>query len=153
MLKSNEKMCAFYASDYHFEMIILPYLNKEIEENNNIVIFTENNLKESIDVLISKVNLKEEKKEKILNLNWKNNDLEKFNVLKNYKKSPKETSIFIKGTKNYIKNINENLSRNVEESKFRIIDCYSIDDVAEETKQIANNYESVLTTVGENKLV
>ena len=66
MLENKENMCAFYASDYHFEMMILPYLDKKIEENNNIVIFTENNLKDTINVLVSKTNLKEEKKEKIL---------------------------------------------------------------------------------------
>lgn len=64
--ETKEKICAFYASDYHFEMISLPYIEKNIEENKKIVILTENNLEETIKTLISKTNLKEEKKKKIL---------------------------------------------------------------------------------------
>ena len=28
-----EKLCCFYVSDFHLEMILLPYINKTIEEN------------------------------------------------------------------------------------------------------------------------
>ena len=72
---TKEKICAFYASDYHFEMISLPYINKKMEENNDVVILTENDLEETMQTFLSKINLKEEKKEKILKLNWKNNNI------------------------------------------------------------------------------
>ena len=29
--KTKEKNCLFFASDYHFEMISLPYINKSIK--------------------------------------------------------------------------------------------------------------------------
>ena len=32
--KTKEKTCAFYASDYHFEMISLPFIEKNLESNN-----------------------------------------------------------------------------------------------------------------------
>lgn len=67
-LKTKEKTCAIYASDYHFEMISLPYIEKNIEENKEIIIFTENNLEETINTLVSKTNLKDDKKEKILRI-------------------------------------------------------------------------------------
>lgn len=67
-LKTKEKTCAIYASDYHFEMISLPYIEKNIEENKEIIIFTENNLEETINTLVSKTNLKDDKKKKILRL-------------------------------------------------------------------------------------
>ena len=38
MIKENkreEKLCLFFASDYHFEMISLPYINESLKENNN----------------------------------------------------------------------------------------------------------------------
>ena len=38
--KTKEKTCAFYASDYHFEMITLPYIENEIKQNHNVVILT-----------------------------------------------------------------------------------------------------------------
>ena len=152
MLENNKKMCAFYASDYHFEMIILPYLNKKIEENNNIVIFTENNLKESVDILISRMNLKEERKEKILNLDWENDDLEKFNILKTYEKEPKETVVFVKGTENYIKNVNENINKTGNDANINVVDCYSVDEIKNNLMDVTCNYEYVLSTSGENKI-
>ena len=65
---TKEKSCAFYASDYHFEMISLPYISKSMDENKEVVILTENNLKDTVNTLISKTNLKEERQNKILSL-------------------------------------------------------------------------------------
>ena len=47
--KTKEKTCAFYASDYHFEMISLPYINKKLDESKEVIVLTENNLKETIN--------------------------------------------------------------------------------------------------------
>ena len=152
MLEKKNKTCTFYASDYHFEMIILPYVNKKIDENNNIVIFTQNNLKESVDTLISRMNLKDEKKEKILNLNWKDNDSQKFNILKEYEDNKQKTVVFIKGTEDYIKNVNDNINKNSSKSNLEIIDCYSVEDLKNGMTEITNKYESYLNTSGETKI-
>ena len=109
--KTKEKICTFYASDYHFEMISLPYINKKIEENKEVIVLTENDLEETIKTLISKMNLKEEKKSKILNINWKNDDLNKFKKINNNVKEEKEMIIFIKGKENYIRNVNKNIEK------------------------------------------
>ncbi len=61
-----KKVCAFYASDYHFEMISLPYINQKIENEDEIIILTENDLEKTIEKLIERINLEEEKKKKIL---------------------------------------------------------------------------------------
>ena len=63
-----EKICCFYVSDFHLEMILVPYINAHI--NENIVIITENDFNETVGILVSKMNLKKENKEKILNLGW-----------------------------------------------------------------------------------
>ena len=150
MLENKNKTCTFYASDYHFEMIILPYLDKKIDENYNIIIFTENNLKDSIDILISRMNLKENKKEKILNIDWRNDDRQKFNILKNIEKGKKDTVVFIKGTENYINNINEKIKENKIKNNLKIVDCYSVDDLKNNMTTITKNYKSYLNTSGEN---
>ena len=84
---TKEKICAFYASDYHFEMISLPYISKSMDENKEIIILTENDLEDTVNTLISRMNLKDAKKNKILGLDWKDNDLKKF---KEISKSSKE---------------------------------------------------------------
>lgn len=148
----NNKTCTFYASDYHFEMIILPYVNKKIDEKNNIVIFTQNNLKNSVDTLISRMNLNEEKKEKILNLDWKNNDFQKFENLKQYERNNKKTVVFIKGTEDYIKSINDSINKNMIKSNLKIVDCYPVDDLRKNMTDITSKYENYLNTSGETKI-
>ena len=148
--KTKEKICAFYASDYHFEMISLPYIDKNIEENREVVILTENNLEETMETLISRMNLKEEKKNKILKINWKNDDLNKFKKINNNIKEQKEMIIFIKGKENYIRNISENIEKWIEKSNnVKVVDCYDMEEVSEKIDIIMKEYKKILNTKGE----
>ena len=152
--KTKERTCAFYASDYHFEMITLPYIEQKLEEDNKIVILTENNLEETIKTLISRINLKENKKKSIFNINWKNDDLNKFKEIKKYIEKNENLIILIKGKENYIKNINENIEKWIEKNeKVKTIDCYDIEEVGKDLKNVMINYENVLSTTGEKKIV
>lgn len=151
--KTKERTCAFYASDYHFEMITLPYIEQKLEEDNKIVILTENNLEETIKTLISRINLKENKKKSIFNINWKNDDLNKFKEIKKYIEKNENLIILIKGKENYIKNINENIEKWIEKNeKVKTIDCYDIEEVGKDLKNVMINYENVLSTTGEKKI-
>ncbi len=151
--ETKEKVCAFYASDYHFEMISLPYINKQLEKDNQVIILTENNLEETINTVISKINLKEEKKVKILNINWKNDDLNKIKKIKELVENEKETIIFIKGKENYIKNINNNIERYIEKSKkIKLVDCYDLEEISDKFDDIMNRYNTVLSTAGEKEV-
>ena len=94
--KTKEKTCAFYASDYHFEMISLPFIEKNLESNKEIIVLTENDLEDTMKVLISKINLKEEKKENLSKINWNHDDLKKFKQIKRNMEENKNTIIFIK---------------------------------------------------------
>ena len=144
---TKEKTCAFYASDYHFEMISLPYISKSMDENKEIIILTENNLKDTVDTLISKMNLKKEKQEKILSLDWNNNDLKKFKEISKKSKEDADMVIFIKGKQNYIQNINKNIEKWVSTDKHvKIIDCYEFFEVEETIEEIAKKYDKVLGT-------
>lgn len=150
---TKEKVCAFYASDYHFEMISLPYISKSMEENKNIVILTENNLEDTIGTLVSKINLNEEKKDKILKLDWNNDDLIKFKQISKDSKENKDLVIFIKGKENYIKNVNKNIEKWVTlNNNTKIIDCYEIEEIKEKAKNIADNYDKILGVEGEKQI-
>lgn len=151
--ETKEKTCAFYASDYHFEMISLPYIEKNLEENKEILILTENNLEDTIRNLISKMNLKEDKKENILKIDWKNNDLSKFKKIKKDVEERKDVIIFIKGKENYIKNINENIEKWIKaNSNIKIIDCYDMDEISENLDEVMDQYKMILNTTGEKEI-
>lgn len=150
---TKEKICAFYASDYHFEMISLPYIDRRMENDDEIVILTENNLEETMKTLLAKTNLKEDKKKKILKLNWKNDDLEKFKTIKAKIKEEKNIIIFIKGKENYIHNVNQNIEKWIpKEKNIKVIDCYDIEEIGENLDEVMEKYHKVLRTTGEKEI-
>lgn len=151
MIKNKHKICAFYASDYHFEMVALPHINKSIEENKNVIIFSENDLTSTVNDLISKMNLNDSKKSKILKLNWSNNDLEKLKVLKESNKDSKDIVVYIKGKKNYIENINNNIEK-YNNYKSQIVDCYDIEEVKDDMEHLIPKYDKTLGVLGQKDL-
>ena len=153
MKETKEKTCVFFASDYHFEMITLPFIEENLRNNKKIIVLTENDLEDTIKNLISKVNLKEEKKEKIFKIDWKNNDLKKFKEIKKEVENKEDLIIFIKGKENYIKNVNENIEKWTNKiDTVKIIDCYDVEEIREHFADVVNKYENVLSTTGERKI-
>lgn len=150
---TKEKSCVFYVSDYHFEMISLPYISKKLEEEKRVIIFTENNLEDTVKTLTLKINLKEDKKQKILNLDWKDNDENKFSKLEKYINEEKNIEIFIKGSNEYIEKTNKKINEYTEENnKTKIIDCYDVGRIDEYLVDIAQKYNNVIGTAGEKSL-
>ena len=156
MMKENkreEKLCLFFASDYHFEMISLPYINESLKKNENVIIMTENNLDSSVDKVLSRINLNEEEKIKLTKINWKNDDLNKFKELKNANKDGKDTLIFVKGRENYIDNMNKNIQNWTNDTDIKIVDCYDINEIQDDVSSIAKKYDRILSTSGVEKLL
>lgn len=151
--KTKEKICTFFASDYHFEMISLPYIDKNLKEDKEIIILTENNLEETINTLLGKMNFSEEKRNKFLSIDWKNDDLEKFKNIKENLKKNREMVIFIKGKENYIHNINGNIDKWIKDyDKIKLVNCYDIEEIGENIDEIMCQYEKVLNTSGEKEI-
>ena len=136
----RQKNCLFCASDYHLEMILLPYIKTKIKKMN-FIIFTENNLEKSISTLLEKVNFNEEEKLEIKKINWKSGD--KYEELKKYIKSNKEISIIINGKIKYIKKINCYIEKLIGEN-VNIIECFHIDDKEVNAKEISSKYDNIL---------
>ncbi|MCI8636978.1 MAG: hypothetical protein HFJ36_03885 [Clostridia bacterium] len=149
---AKEKICAFCTGDYHFEMISLPYINKKMANNNEIIILTENDLENTVKSVLEKTNINKEKKKEILKLNWKKDDKTKLEKINN--KIEKEMIIFIKGKEKYIKNINENIEKYLPEGKpVKIIDCYDIEEIGENASKVVEKYNKILQTTGEKEIV
>ena len=146
---SKDKVCAFYASDYHFEMMTLPYISKQLDESKKVVILSENDLNDTINVLMERTNLKTDKKEKILKLNWNNNDLEKFRTISENVKNQDEIIIFV----NYINNVNKNIEKWIKNDvNSKVINCYDIQEIGSEMNRIMENYGTILSTSGEKAI-
>lgn len=151
--KKEEKLCLFFASDYHFEMISLPYINERLKKDNNIIIMTENNLNGTVNKLLSNLNLKEDEKKEIAKIDWENNDLNKFKEIKEANENGKETVIFVKGRENYISTVNKNINNWIKNNGVKIVDCYDVNEVGGKVSNIVKNYKKILSTSGVEKML
>ena len=135
--KKIEKVYSSYVSEYHLEMILVPFINSKIEEKENVVIETEYDMNETLNTLLSKLNLKEENKEKILRLGWnkKENNIES------------KDNVIIIGNKDYIENTNRRImQKNIED--LTIVDCYKFEDICNNMSEVADKYDFNLNTNG-----
>ena len=129
--KETEKSCCFYVSDFHLEMILVPYINRKIEEN--ITILTEKDLSETVEIVMSKMNLKDENKQKILGLGWGGEEKVKEN-----------SNVIIIGSNQYI----EEKNREIESTNpISVVDCYNFEE-KKDINDITNKYKSTLNTLG-----
>lgn len=131
-----EKLCCFYVSDFHLELILLPYINKKIEEN--IIIKTEKDLKDTVEILVSKMNLNEKNKGKILSLGWTG---------KENKKIEDKSNVIIIGDKKYIEDVNSQIKQD-DIKDVTVIDCYNFEDTKDEMNDILSCYSQNLNISG-----
>ena len=141
----SKKYCCFYASDFHLEMILLPYIKKNIHKDK-FMIFTEENLSESMRILLNRTNLKQDEKKLMLDLNW--NPKGNKEILQN---NLNNSTIIINGSNKYISKINEEINR-INPKKINIIDCYSINDSTLEPGRIQEKYDGVLNSQNYKKI-
>ena len=147
MLKENkteDKSCLFYVSDYHFEMIALPYMKEKIENNNQVIVMTQENLEDSMKHLLDKVNLDSDDKKKIEKINWKEKSVEEISEIDTFNNKV----VFVKGTEKYIKNVNQKINEVSNVQNLQVIDCYDVNNVDESIIDITKDYNSILSTSG-----
>lgn len=150
-----KKLCNFYVSDLHLSVMLLPYLSRQINEDVEITTIFEKIEKRNIETVLDKLNIKN--KEKILNINWlnssKNTNEEIEKTIKKEIGKEKDNIIIIGGNKKYISENNENIKKILKEnnnnSNIKIIDCYNVEEVGYDMKNIVKSYDGILNTSGE----
>ena len=132
-----KKYCCFYASDFHLEMILLPYIKKNMYKDK-FMIFTEENLSDSMNILLNRTNLNKEEKKLMKKIDWN----KKEEILP---KNLNNHTIIINGSKEYILKINKEINKTNPE-KINVIDCYSINYENLDPRSIQEKYDDVLNT-------
>ena len=155
-----EKICSFYVSDWHLVTMLLPYINKKIEEKSKITTILEKDIESNIETLVEKLNLK--KSEKILEINWKKQEVKKYSKLaqmlsKQIDYNVTENIILVNGTKEYIDKVNKNLNKyisNLKENKtkIKIINFYEVLEFNYNITEILDEHDKILNTSGEKEI-
>lgn len=155
--KNVLRLCSFYVSDWHLITMLLPYVNRKIDEGTKIATILENDIQENVKTLVSRLNLKDEGK--ILNINWtnKNNKIEE--IIKN--NIGNEILIIVNGSKEYIKNANEKINKYLEKNeekliktntRLKIADCFEIVEFNGSIVEILDSHDKILNTSGEKEI-
>lgn len=148
-----KKICNFYMSDWHFVVMLLPYINNEINMKTQIITIFEKDMTEKVKTLVDKLNLKN--KNEILKINWKNSYINNFKYeLQKELKNNDNNLLIINGTNFYIKEINNKIKDVIYKDNFlqkniKIIDCYDFDKNKEKIDTIIKKYNCMLNTSGE----
>ena len=50
--KNIMKLCSFYVSDWHLVTMLLPYINKKVNEKEKVITVLENDIRNNVEVLI-----------------------------------------------------------------------------------------------------
>ena len=177
--KKIERLCSFYVSNWHLVTMLLPYINKKIEKNTKIITILENNIEENIKKLLERLNLKNE--EKILKINWKNFNSQKYEEVSEYlseqnknqkniiindknskdiitnnkNKNTKDVIILVNGTKENIEINNQNIQKWLKKEKInkaKIINFFEVTEFNNKISEILDNHDKVFNTSGEREI-
>lgn len=158
-----QKVCSFYVSNMHFATMILPFVNKQIEENANVITFFENNFTTNIELVLSRITLSEERKKELLNTNWKNTNVMKNTnvekILKSKLSKQDKNIIIINGNEEYINIVNNGIEEYVERNSkksqikdLKIINFYEVGNFNENIKEILDKHQKIFNTAGEHNI-
>ena len=154
------KTCGFYVSEYHMVTMLLPHIVTKVEKGVKIDTILNNNIKKEIKELVSKLNINDITKAKVLNINWESTDEKDFSEIKDFMekviKNSNDIEILINGTKSQIDNINKNLEYwldmnidKIEGIHINIINCYEVSEFNSNINSILNEHEYIINTSGE----
>lgn len=151
-----KKICNFYVSDWHLAVMLLPYISKEINEGVKITTIFERNIRDNIEKLVERLNLKNESE--ILQINWSNKNSDSIEKYIQENLNEKGENLFIiNGDKKYIEDSNEKLFKCIKEkglknSLVKIVDCYEVNKNEEKMYNIIKMHDSILNTSGEHEI-
>lgn len=143
-MKNINKMCSFYVNEWHLTVMMLPYINKEIQKKEDVKIISEENLEIHIQSVLERINIKNEEKEKIKQIDWKETKDIK-NKINNIKEN---TNLIIVGNKEYIEKANKLIEQNVKKQEIKIINCYEVMQFNNNIEEILKTHDKVLNTAG-----
>lgn len=123
----NINRCCLYANDFHLEMILLPYIKKNLCKSE-FVILTQNNLKDTIKVLLEKVNLSKNDIDKLCEIDWSIKTKEKIKEIKEYSNNKNKVTVVINGNIDFVKE-NIEIINSFNKNNIEIIECYNVEDL------------------------
>ena len=125
----NINKCCLYANDFHLEMILLPYIKE--------------NLKDTIKILLEKVNLSKKDISELYKIDWSTKTEEKIKNIQEYSNNKNKTTVVINGNVDFVKE-NIEIINSFNKNNIDVIECYNVEDL-KSTKINIEEYEILNT--------
>lgn len=138
----NINKCCLYANDFHLEMILLPYIKENLGKSK-FVILTQNNLKDTIKILLEKVNLSKKDISELYKIDWSTKTEEKIKKIQEYSNNKNKTTVVINGNVDFVKE-NIEIINSFNKNNIDVIECYNVEDL-KSTKINIEEYEILNT--------
>lgn len=154
-----KKVCSFCVSDWHFITMTIPYINKKIESDEEVKVYTQQSRFETMRTFLSKLTLNQQSKQKLADLNWNDNKIKRYNQIQDeLDKSKNERITFIvEGENAYIEKINHYIEKWVTKNKgnrkqITIVNCYEVMQFNQNIDKILKEHNKILNTSGEKEI-
>ena len=150
-----KRMSSFYVNEVHLITMLLPYMERKIHEDCEIYTVLQNSLDKTVKLLLSKLNLKEQLKEKIKSIDWNAKTMNDYKNLEKQINNSSKKYIIINGNEKYVREINKMLikyQKNHKENDFILINCYEIVEFNKNIVNILDNTDKILNTSGEHEV-
>ena len=125
MEKNFLKICSFYVSDWHLTAMLLPFVEEQVEKNENLHTIFQKNIVHNMKEILSRIKIKQSKKEEIINIGWKNKNLLKYNDVRKFMekvtRNQKRVTIIVEGNKERIESINKNIEKWIQKQEKKIV--------------------------------
>ena len=146
-MRKINKMCSFYVNDWHLTVMMLPYINGKLQENEKVTIISEENLLNNINTILERTNIKEEYKKQIQTIGWEKTSPKE--IKNKIQEQENGNNIIIIGKEDYIENTNQIIENKVKTGEVNVIDCYEIMEFNNNMENILKNHEKIINTSGE----
>ena len=153
------KICSFYVSDWHLTVMLLPFVEEQIEKGENLQTILKKNITYNMKEILNRIQIKDTTKLEILNVEWKNRNILKYGEIRKFMnkstRNQKTVTIIIEGDKERIEYINKNIDkwiqkqdRKIARKQIRIINCYEVNEFNENLQEILDKHDKILNTSG-----
>jgi len=123
-------------------MILLPYIKENLGKSK-FVILTQNNLKDTIKILLEKVNLSKKDISELYKIDWSTKTEEKIKNIQEYSNNKNKTTVVINGNVDFVKE-NIEIINSFNKNNIDVIECYNVEDL-KSTKINIEEYEILNT--------
>lgn len=149
-MRKINKMCSFYVNDWHLTVMMLPYINGKLQENEKVTIISEENLLNNINTILERTNIKEEYKKQIQTIGWEKTSQKE--IKNKIQEQENGNNIIIIGKEDYIENTNQIIETKVKTGEVNVIDCYEVMEFNNNMENILKSHEKIINTSGERSV-